>query len=137
MRAILTVILLLWGATARAEMLDIAGKAVYQIKIAMTPEELSTGLMEVRHLPENEGMLFDLRSYPRAKMWMKNTYIFLDMLFMDCDFKVVDIYEKAVPLSLQKIGSEHKFCYVLEINGGQAEKHGIVIGDEAVLHRSD
>ena len=45
--------------------------------------------------------------------------------------------EKAVPLSLQKIGSEHKFCYVLEINGGQAEKHGIVIGDEAVLHRSD
>lgn len=137
MRVILTVILLLWGTIARAEVLDMAGKTAYQVKMARTPEELSTGLMGVRHLPENEGMLFDLRAYPKAKMWMKNTYISLDMLFMDCDFKVVDIYEKAVPLSLQKIGSEHKFCYVLEINGGQAEKHGIVIGDEAVLHRSD
>lgn len=137
MRVILTVILLLWGATVQAEMLDIAGKTAYQIKMARTPVELSTGLMSVRHLPENEGMLFDLRAYPKAKMWMKNTYISLDMLFMDCDFKVVDIYEKAVPLSLQKIGSEREFCYVLEINGGQAEKHSIVIGDEAVVQRSD
>ena len=137
MRVILMVVLLLWGATAQAEVLDIAGKVAYQVKMARTPVELSTGLMGVRHLPENEGMLFDLRAYPKAKMWMKNTYISLDMLFMDCDFKVVDIYEKAVPLSLRKIGSEHKFCYVLEINGGQAEKHGIVIGDEAVVHRSD
>ena len=75
MRVILTVILLLWGATAQAEVFDIAGKTAYQIKIARTPEELSTGLMGVRHLPENEGMLFDLRAYPKAKMWMKNTYI--------------------------------------------------------------
>ena len=74
--------------------------------------------MNVRSLSDNAGMLFDLRQYPGASMWMKNTYIPLDMLFIGCDWKVVDIYENAKPLSLRRIGSSKPFCYVLEINGG-------------------
>ena len=136
MRVILTVILLLWGTIVRAEVLDMAGKTAYQVKMARTPEELSTGLMGVRHLPENEGMLFDLRAYPKAKMWMKNTYISLDMLFVDCDFNVVDIYPNAKPQSLDKISSATDFCYVLEILAGTAQKYNLLVGDKVFLNPS-
>ena len=85
--------------------IHIADKASYTVKAAKTAEELRTGLMNVRSLSDNAGMLFDLRQYPGASMWMKNTYIPLDMLFIGCDWKVVDIYENAKPLSLRRIGS--------------------------------
>lgn len=60
--------------------IHIADKASYTVKAAKTAEELRTGLMNVRSLSDNAGMLFDLRQYPGASMWMKNTYIPLDML---------------------------------------------------------
>lgn len=68
-------------------------------------------------------------------MWMKNTYIPLDMLFIGCDWKVVDIYENAKPLSLRRIGSSKPFCYVLEINGGNVLAAGIATGDGVMPDR--
>lgn len=75
--------------------------------------------MNVRNLSDNAGMLFDLRQYPGASMWMKNTYIPLDMLFIGCDWKVVDIYENAKPLSLRRI---RQFKAVLLCFGNQRRK---------------
>ncbi len=115
--------------------IHIADKVSYTVKAAKTAEELRTGLMNVRSLSDNAGMLFDLRQYPGASMWMKNTYIPLDMLFIGCDWKVVDIYENAKPLSLRRIGSSKPFCYVLEINGGNASAAGIATGDGVMPDR--
>lgn len=115
--------------------IHIADKVSYTVKAAKTAEELRTGLMNVRNLSDNAGMLFDLRQYPGASMWMKNTYIPLDMLFIGCDWKVVDIYENAKPLSLRRIGSSKPFCYVLEINGGNASAAGIATGDGVMPDR--
>ncbi len=124
-----------WSFDLRADSLQIGEKASYDIQVARTPHDLAKGLMFVRTLPENEGMLFDLRGYPKTAMWMKNTYIALDMLFIGCDFYIVDIYENAEPLSLRKIKSKRDFCYVLEINGGQVQKRHIALGDKIVWQK--
>lgn len=102
----------------------------YNVEVMKTDEELQRGLMWVKELPEDNGMLFDFRRfYPKMlSMWMKNTYISLDMVFIGCDNKIKDIYKNAKPLSLDKINSNTDFCYVLEINGGLADKKNISIG---------
>lgn len=120
---------------ANAVELDIGGKFVYDAKVAKTKNELVTGLMFVRDLPENKGMIFDFRPYDNVSMWMKNTYIPLDMLFINCDMVVVHIHKNAKPMSLDYIGTDEKFCYVLEINGGEADKRGIVIGDKVIIKK--
>ena len=123
-------------SNAYATELRIADKAVYQVIVAQTMEERQKGLMFVKKLPEYEGMLFDLRGYPSASMWMKNTYIPLDILFIDCDYVVVDFYQNAQPLSLNKISTDKSFCFVLEINGGQIYKQNIRIGDKISISPS-
>ena len=101
--------------------------------MAQTEKDLRQGLMNIRNLPKNKGMLFVLRDSPHATMWMKNTYIFLDMLFLDCSFRIVDMHENAKPLSLDEIGSSKAFCYVLEINGGEVQNHNLKIGDKIFI----
>lgn len=130
MRYLFVTVLFLFSFNAHAFEIRIADKVTYNVVKADTPEKLEKGLMFVKDLPENEGMWFDLRNYVKPAMWMKNTYISLDMLFVGCDFKINDIYQDAEPLSLKKIYSEHDFCYVVEINGGESEKHNIQIGDK-------
>ena len=130
MRYLFAAICLFFFSNAYAEELKIADKAVYHVTIAETPEARQKGLMFVKKLPEYQGMLFDLRDYPAVAMWMKNTYIPLDMLFIDCDFIITDIYQNAKPLSLEKISTDKPFCFVLEINGGQVLKQNIRIGDK-------
>ena len=85
---------------ANAVELDIAGKYVYDVKVAKTKNELIKGLMFVRYLPKNEGMIFDFKPYDSGKifMWMKNTYIPLDMLFIDCNLEIVHIHKNAKPM---------------------------------------
>jgi len=133
MRYCFFIFFLFYAVIAQAVELSVENKAVYDVKIAQTKEDLSYGLMNVYSLPKNEGMLFDLRDYPYTSMWMKNTYISLDMLFLDCSFYVVDAYENAKPLSLEKISSDKDFCYVLEINGGEFKKHQMNIGDKVFV----
>ena len=75
------------------------------------------------------GMLFDFGEPRQANMWMKNTLISLDMLFMDSDGKILAVAHNTVPGSLRTIGPGVPVKGVLEINGGLAEQLGILPGD--------
>lgn len=102
---------------------------VFRVWIADTPERQSQGLMFVQDLPADEGMLFyDRQSHPWA-MWMKNTFIPLDMLFIDARGRVVAIIERTVPHSLQTRSHPRPVKAVLELRGGEVERRGIRAGD--------
>lgn len=133
MRYCFFIFFFVYAVASQAVELSVEDKAVYEVKIAQKLEDLRQGLMNVRSLPKSEGMLFDLRNYPHTSMWMKNTYISLDMLFLDCSFVVVDVHENAVPLSLDNISSDKDFCYVLEVNSGEVKEHKLKIGDKVFL----
>lgn len=135
MKYLIFVLGLLVASTAETAELKIGDKVRYNVSIAITEDEQRQGLMFVRSLPADNGMLFDFRRYQGQDiaMWMKNTYISLDMLFIGCDFKIVDIYKNAVPMSLDAIKSEADYCYVLEVNGGDADLKEINIGDKVML----
>ena len=132
---IFVIVFFLFFGQAQAEVLKISDKASFDVTIAKREEELLKGLMFVKKMPEFSGMLFDFRRFQGQDiaMWMKNTYIALDMLFLDCDMTVVDIFENAKPLSLERIESKKDFCYVLEINGGKVQELKLDIGDKVVL----
>ena len=112
---------------------DIKGeKAAYKVELAQTKEEMSTGLMNREKLDENSGMLFALGSLgitSRSAMWMKNTKISLDMLFIDNEGMIFWIYENAEPESEKLIVPPYPAYSVLEINAGDVKKYGIKIGD--------
>lgn len=129
----LLVLLFFWRVIPVMAMeVKVGDKAVFDVPVAQSRDELVRGLMFVDKLADNGGMLFDFRLYQNRKlsMWMKNTYIPLDMLFISCDLRVVDIYKNAKPLSLERIKSNEPFCYVLEISGGIADSKNITIGDK-------
>nr|QIM10761.1 hypothetical protein PlAlph_6530 [uncultured Alphaproteobacteria bacterium] len=109
---------------------DDTEKAAYKVELAQTDEEMRTGLMNREKLDANSGMLFNLGhlNVPTA-MWMKDTKIPLDMLFIDKDGTIFWIYEKAEPESTKLIVAPFPAFAVLEINAGDVEKYGIKIGD--------
>lgn len=101
----------------------------FDVWVADTPERAQQGLMFVSDLPENKGMVFPLDP-PRVEgMWMKNTYIELDLLFIRADGRVTKIIERAHPLSLEILSSEGPVAAVLELKGGLAAKLGLKNGD--------
>jgi uncharacterized membrane protein (UPF0127 family) len=104
----------------------------FQVWVADTPERAAQGLMFVNDLPETMGMVFPVEPPRLENMWMKNTYIELDMLFIDAHGKVAKIIQRAAPLSLQTLSSDAPVSAVLELKGGQAAKLGLHAGD-AVL----
>lgn len=130
MRYLWLIVFLCYAGPVVAKEISIGKNATYEVMVAQTEKELRQGLMFVKKMPQNAGMWFDLREYPGAVMWMKDTYIPLDMLFIGCHFEVVDIKPNCKPLSLDKITTDKPFCYVLEINGGEVAKKQIKIGDE-------
>ena len=84
-----------------------------------------------RHqLAENAGMLFDYKRPTMATMWMRNTLIPLDMLFVDAQGRIVNIHERAVPQSDDVIAAPAPVRAVIELNGGTAARLGIVPGDK-------
>ena len=108
-------------------------KVNFTAELASTPKELATGLMNRDSLDADKGMLFDFGSERPVKMWMKNTLIPLDMLFIDKKGKIVYIAENAKPLSLDFIEAEVPVRYVLEIGGGESKANGIAAGDKLKL----
>ena len=88
------------------------------------------GLMFRRALPADRGMLFDFKADQPVMMWMKNTYLPLDMVFISRDGKVVNVAENAEPLSEAIIASDGPVFSVLEINAGEARAFGVQPGDE-------
>ena len=107
-------------------------KFPFQVWVADTPERASQGLMFVSDLPETMGMVFPVEPPRLENMWMKNTYVELDMLFIDAHGRVAKIIQRAAPLSLQTLSSDAPVSAVLELKGGQAAKLGLHAGD-AVL----
>lgn len=107
---------------------------MFTVEIADTEELRTRGLMFRQRLPEDRGMLFDFETPRQVSMWMKNTYISLDMLFIREDGKIAYIAENTVPKSLDPIGVSEPVLAVLELAGGTSRKLGIRAGD-TVYHR--
>ncbi len=105
----------------------------FEVELALTPGQQAQGLMFRRDLAGDAGMLFIYARDRPVSMWMKNTLIPLDMLFLARDGRVVRVFERAVPGSLATISSGGDAAAVLELNGGTAARLGIAIGDR-VLH---
>ena len=107
----------------------------YQIWLANTPEQQQQGLMFLTELPPGYGMLFP-QAPPRVMtMWMKNTFIPLDMLFIGSDGRILRIEHDATPQSTDIISSVRVISAVLEIRGGESRLRGIREGDR-VIHPS-
>ncbi len=95
------------------------------IYLAMNNEQRARGLMHVRSLPQTTGMLFVYESDGYLSIWMKNTYIPLDIVFARADGSVSSIEYDAEPLSLRSMQALEPVRYVLELNAGVAEKLSI------------
>ncbi len=115
--------LTIFSATGKAHKFD--------IEIASSNEERSQGLMYRKNMATNAGMLFVYEKPNNIMMWMKNTYIPLDMLFLNSEGKIVYIKENTTPHSTKTISSDQDVIGVLELNAGTAFKLGIKVGDIA------
>jgi uncharacterized membrane protein (UPF0127 family) len=101
----------------------------FEVELALTAAQQGQGLMYRDSLAKDAGMLFVARSERRWRMWMENTYIPLDMLFIDSGGHIVRIAERTVPLSREIVGSGGPVKAVLELNAGTASRLGIAVGD--------
>jgi len=121
------------GAHAASfQTLEIATKSgvkVFSVEMATTEEEKTTGLMYRKELADGKGMLFDFSPEQQVSMWMKNTYIPLDMIFIRADGRILRIAENTEPLSTKIIPSGGLAKGVLEVIAGTAQKYGIQPGD--------
>jgi uncharacterized membrane protein (UPF0127 family) len=106
----------------------------FSVEIADTPAARSRGLMFRRSMPANQGMLFDFERDEMVSMWMRNTYISLDMLFIRKDGTIARIAEQTEPLSERTISSGEPVRSVLELNAGTAARLGISV-DDRVEHQ--
>ena len=97
----------------------------FDIFLAVSPQQQQRGLMFVRELPEWTGMLFVYGGERYRSMWMKNTYISLDMVFARRDGSVTNIVEDTVPLSEESVTSSEPATFVLELNAGTARRLSI------------
>ena len=104
----------------------------FDVELAVSPQQQAQGLMYRPSLAADAGMLFIYRPAREVSMWMKNTVIPLDMLFIAEDGEIVKIVERAVPFSLTTISSDGRVRAVLEINGGMINRLGIRPGDRLV-----
>lgn len=112
------------------EIVTKSGVHVFAIEIAVTDEERARGLMFRKELPEGQGMLFDFKRDQDVSMWMENTYISLDMIFIRADGRIARIAENTEPLSRRIISSGGPVRGVLEVIAGTAKKMGIAPGDK-------
>jgi uncharacterized protein len=103
-------------------------------EIADTDETRARGLMFRHRLPDGHGMLFDFVKPRPVSMWMKDTYMPLDMFFVRADGTIAAIAENTVPKSLDTISVQEPVKAVLELAGGAARKYGIKVNDR-VVHR--
>lgn len=107
----------------------------FTVELALNAAQQAQGLMFRRDLAPDAGMLFLYGRVRDVSMWMKNTLIPLDMLFIAADGRIVNIAERTVPGSLETIPSGQPVLGVLELNGGTAARLGIATGD-LIRHRA-
>lgn len=105
--------------------LDGTETPVFTLRVAATPDEWKQGLMHVRALPEREGMLFAFPDEQVRSFWMKETYLPLDIIFLDGRGEVVEVIPSATPNSTELHTAHKKSRYVVELEGGTAAKFKI------------
>lgn len=110
-----------------------SGPHKFTVEVATTPGQMEQGLMFRRSLAPEAGMIFDYSAPSMASMWMKNTLIPLDMLFVDAQGRVINIHERAIPGSLEPISAAAPARAVIELNGGTAARLGIKPGDRVIF----
>ena len=108
-------------------------RIVFNVEIAASEKSRRLGLMYRQKLDERHGMWFDFGSDRRIKMWMKNTMISLDLIFLDAEGTVIQIESNRRPMSLAIVESRLPARFVLEINGGESSAFGIDIGSRTLL----
>ena len=126
---------LLWSMAAQAQAFEpltivtSSGPQAFQVEVARNDADRAQGLMYRRSMPANQGMLFDFGRVAPVSMWMQNTYLSLDMLFIRPDGSIARIAENTEPLSTRTIPSGEPVLAVLELNAGTAARLGIRPGD--------
>jgi uncharacterized membrane protein (UPF0127 family) len=110
--------------------------ATIDIEIADTPQKRETGLMGRPTLGERQGMLFIFEEEQDLAFWMMNTMISLDMLFVDGRNEIVTIHSHTKPFSTDSYPATKPGRYVVEVNAGYCEAHGIQVGDRIRFERS-
>lgn len=102
---------------------------VIDLEFAETEQEITTGMMYRRKVSDDQGMLFVFEREEPRSFWMRNTYVSLDILYIDANQQIVTIRAKTLPLNDASIPSSKPAQYVLEVAGGFCERHGIEEGD--------
>ena len=105
---------------------------MFQVEIADDDQERAQGLMYRKSMAPDEGMLFVFDRPSRITMWMQNTPLPLDMLFLGRDGRIVDLHERAVPYSTDTIAARRRAKFVLEVIGGTVERLGLARGDRVM-----
>ncbi|MFK7939067.1 MAG: DUF192 domain-containing protein [Roseovarius sp.] len=120
-----------WAETCRDDEVHLRGdwgQARFSVEVADTHETRAQGLMHVMEMPRASGMLF-VYPFPReVGFWMKNTFIPLDMIFVDETGMVRKVHQNAIPHDERPIMGGEDILVVLEINGGLSAQMGIVAG---------
>jgi uncharacterized protein len=111
------------------------GPARFDVQIADSDATREKGLMFRRAMPDGEGMLFDFYQDQPLSFWMRNTLIPLDMIFVASDGRIVSIAKQAKPLDETPVPSAAPARFVIEINGGLADRLGIRPGDMVTSER--
>ena len=110
-------------------------KIQFSVDLADTKLKREIGLQCKKQLKKNEGMLFIWKFEDQRYFWMKNTKFYLDIIFINSDFEIIDIYFNAKPFSLLNISSSKKAQYVLELNEGVFKNLDLIIGDKLVFQK--
>ena len=116
-------------ATERLTIDTRSGAHGFDVEVMRSRPELEKGLMFRKTMAADHGMLFDFGQSQGVSMWMKNTYLPLDMVFIDARGTVINVAHDAVPMSEKIIPSGGQVLGVLEINAGVADKIGLKTGD--------
>ena len=94
-----------------------------------TTETIIKGLSNIKYLPFNHIAIFDFKKYSNHSMWMKETYIPLDMIFLDHTYKILGFVENTIPHSLKSLTIDKNSYYIIETNAGFINKYNLKIGD--------
>ncbi|MCX7319393.1 MAG: DUF192 domain-containing protein [Hyphomicrobiales bacterium] len=114
------------------EIVTKTGVRMFSVEMAVTDEQRAKGLMYRKELADGRGMLFDFTPEQSISMWMKNTYISLDMIFIGADGRVTRVAENTEPESTRIVSSGGPAKAVLEVIAGTARRYGIAPGDQVV-----
>ncbi len=108
------------------------GELSLKVEVAVSPEQKQYGLMNRHQIDDDAGMIFVWDDDRMVSMWMKNTYVPLDMLFVRNDGAIVKIITNAEPLNLTNLSSGQTVRAVVELKAGAVQRYGIKQGDKII-----